>query len=362
MRHIAEWRLPEGNRASVASHRRPKPASRARVTVLTAAAATAVALSAQAAAQAAPTLTLSQAKSEVAADRQAADVATQQYDNAQSQQQSIQTKVTLLQNEIAGQQASINKELSQLGGEAAVQYRDGAVDPAVQLMLSSDPSAYLNQASAQGEVDSTQAALLSSVTAQEAILAREKAEATAELQQQQALLATMTSTKATAMGKLKSAQAVLDALTPGEQTQVGQGGGYGTIATNGSSMSPSQVNLSGISSAAATAMQAALSKVGIAPYAWGGAGPNEFDCSGLVMWAYAQAGIQLPHSSYADESVGSAVSLSDIEVGDIVVLEGGAHVAMYAGNGMVVNAPEYGYTVSIMPISDFGGIVAIRRV
>ncbi|MBC3842021.1 C40 family peptidase [Streptacidiphilus sp. 4-A2] len=109
-------------------------------------------------------------------------------------------------------------------------------------------------------------------------------------------------------------------------------------------------------------MNAALSKVGIAPYQWAGAGPDAFDCSGLVMWAYAHAGISLPHSSYADESEGSYVSASDIQIGDIVVLEDGAHVGLYAGNGMLLNAPEYGYTVSIMPITDFGGVVAVRRV
>ena len=362
----------------MASHRRPKAPSRTRAVVLTAAAATAVAISAQSAAQAAPKLTLDQARSEVAADRQAATTQGEQYNQAQGEQQAIQQKVSQLQNEIARQQAAVNAQLAQLGAQAAAQYRDGAFDPSMQLMLSSDPTDYLDQASTQGELDATQANLLGSVKAQQTVLAREKAEATAELKQQQALLAQMQKAKSSALAKLAAAQSVLDSLTAAERAQVaasaGVGGGGtkaggGTTAGggtssggNGGSGSVGGISLDGISSAAATAMRAAMSKVGNAPYAWQGSGPNEFDCSGLVMWAYAQAGITLPHYSYSDETEGSPVaSLADAKVGDIIVLESGAHVGLYAGNGMLLNAPEYGYDVSVQPISWFGQIVAIRR-
>jgi cell wall-associated NlpC family hydrolase len=96
----------------------------------------------------------------------------------------------------------------------------------------------------------------------------------------------------------------------------------------------------------------------------GADGPDIFDCSGLVMWAFETAdGIQLPHYSYADESVGTAVpSLADARVGDILVLEGGDHVGFYAGNGMVLSAPEYGVPVDVQPIGNFGELVAIRRI
>jgi cell wall-associated NlpC family hydrolase len=139
----------------------------------------------------------------------------------------------------------------------------------------------------------------------------------------------------------------------------GGGGGYGSVSSSGWS---GTIDLSGISSAARTAMEAAMSQIGRAPYLWGGDTPNGFDCSGLVMWAYAHAGISLPHSSYADESVGTAVpSMADAKVGDIIVMEHGAHVGLYAGNGMLLNAPEYGFDVSVQPMSYFGGVVAIRR-
>lgn len=359
----------------MATHRRPKQPSRARVSILTAAAAAAVALSAQATAQAAPAKTTTdQAKAQVEADQSAANKATEQYDQAQGQEQELQRQTGVLQDEIARQQAAVNKELGQLGQMASAEYREGAVDPTVKLLLSSNPEEYLNQASTQSQVAGSQAALLQMLQSQQKTLAEEKAQAAQELTAQQALLKQMQTAKNTAQTKLNHAQSVLSSLSAAARAAVeaaalkeqgagtGGGGGYSSVDSTDNHMSVSDIDLSGISAAAKTAMEAAMSKVGIAPYAWAGAGPNSFDCSGLVMWAYAHANISLPHSSEGDESVGTRVASSaDLKVGDIVVMEGGAHVGLYAGNGMLLNAPEYGYNVSIQPMSYFGSIVAIRR-
>ncbi|TDT95626.1 cell wall-associated NlpC family hydrolase [Streptomyces sp. 846.5] len=357
----------------MATHRRPKQPSRAKVSILTAAAATAVALSAQASAQAAPMTTSDQAKSQVEADQAAASAATEQYDQAQTQEQALQRQTNVLQDEIARQQAAVNKELGQLGQMASAEYRNGAVDPTVKLLLASNPSEYLSQASTQSRVAGSQAAMLQQLQSQQKTLAEEKAQAAQELTAQQTLLQQMQTAKNTAQSKLNHAQSVLSSLSATARAAVqaavaksqgtsSSGGGYGSVNSTDNHMSVSQINLSGISAAARTAMEAAMSKVGVAPYSFGAAGPNAFDCSGLVMWAFAHAGISLPHSSYSDESVGTLVASSaDLKVGDIVVLEHGNHVGLYAGNGMLLNAPEYGYNVSIQPMSYFGSIVAIRR-
>jgi cell wall-associated NlpC family hydrolase len=349
----------------VALHRRPKPVSRTRVSVLTVAAASVVALSAQSAAQAAPKLTLSQATAEVGADRKAADAATQQYDAAQGSEQSIQQKVNFLQEGIAQMQGTINTEFGQLSSVAAAQYRDDEVDPTMQLMLSSDPTQFLNEASAQGELDASQQAALTQLKGQEAVLAREKAEATAELAEQQAQLKQMQTAKSTTLAKLAQAQAIVQQLTPAQQQQVNNnlGGGGTSGGSGGSSFGPPGPSGSYGDAAEEAAYRAAETREGD-PYSMGAAGPTYFDCSGLVMWAFQTAdGISLPHYSYSDESVGTAVpSLADARVGDILVLEGGDHVGLYAGNGMVLSAPEYGVPVDIQPITNFGELVAIRRI
>lgn len=104
----------------------------------------------------------------------------------------------------------------------------------------------------------------------------------------------------------------------------------------------------GGSAAAQGAVAAALSKLG-SPYVWAAAGPNSFDCSGLTMWAYAQVGISLPHSSSAQRGAGPSVPLSALLPGDLVFMPG--HVGMYIGNGNVVHAPTTGDVVKVVPLS-----------
>ena len=81
------------------------------------------------------------------------------------------------------------------------------------------------------------------------------------------------------------------------------------------------------------------------PYVWAAAGPNAFDCSGLVMYVFAQIGISLPHSSYAQVGMGSPVDLADLQPGDLVFFNGDSHVGIYIGGGNMVHAPHTGDVV-----------------
>jgi cell wall-associated NlpC family hydrolase len=111
---------------------------------------------------------------------------------------------------------------------------------------------------------------------------------------------------------------------------------------------------------AATVIQAALSRIG-SPYSWGGSGPNAFDCSGLVMWSFQQAGIALPHSSQALAQGGQPVAQDQMQPGDLVTYYSDAsHVAIYIGDGMMVHASTYGTPVRVAPV-DNAPIFNIRR-
>ncbi|MBL1077763.1 C40 family peptidase [Nocardia sp. 2] len=103
-------------------------------------------------------------------------------------------------------------------------------------------------------------------------------------------------------------------------------------------------------SARQIAVDAALSKVG-SPYVYGAAGPNAFDCSGLMQWSYAQAGVSIPRTSYDQLASGAPVSYEGLEPGDIVSFYGGSHSGMYIGNGEVVHASTSGQPVKVAPIS-----------
>ncbi len=112
---------------------------------------------------------------------------------------------------------------------------------------------------------------------------------------------------------------------------------------------PSPVVSSG-SSAAQAAVQAALSRLG-SPYSWGATGPNTFDCSGLLLWSYGQAGVGLPRTSSSQKSVGPKVSLSQLLPGDLLWEPG--HIAMYIGNGQIVHAPTTGDVVKVVSVGTF---------
>jgi cell wall-associated NlpC family hydrolase len=125
-------------------------------------------------------------------------------------------------------------------------------------------------------------------------------------------------------------------------------------------MAPPGENPGGGSPEAATVIQAALSRIG-SPYVWGGSGPSQFDCSGLVMWSFQQAGISLPHSSQALAQGGQPVSMDQIQPGDLVTYYSDAsHVAIYIGDGMMVHASTFGTPVRVAPVNN-APIYNVRR-
>ena len=89
------------------------------------------------------------------------------------------------------------------------------------------------------------------------------------------------------------------------------------------------------------------------PYRWGGASPSGFDCSGLVMYAFSQMGISLPHSTYALWNVGVAVSRDQLQPGDLVFFSGLGHMGIYIGGGQFIHAPHTGDVVKISSLSGY---------
>jgi cell wall-associated NlpC family hydrolase len=120
------------------------------------------------------------------------------------------------------------------------------------------------------------------------------------------------------------------------------------------------------SPAAAKAISFALRQLG-KPYEWGAAGPDAYDCSGLVNAAYATAGIRIARTTFQWRQDGPQVPLSQIEPGDLLFSAGSdgtpanpGHVVMYLGGGQIIQAPQTGQDVQIDPLG-LAGVVVVTR-
>ncbi|MFF2080434.1 NlpC/P60 family protein [Kitasatospora sp. NPDC058162] len=344
----------------MASHRRPKQPSRARVSVLTAAAATAVALSAQVAAHAAPQPNKADVKAQIDQLQQEQEQAAEKYNGAKERADQLRKQADQLQDQVArsqDQMSQLQVGLAQVAGE---QYRTGGIDPSVQLMLSSDPTGYLDKASSVQQASATQTEALKGLLDQQRRLDQEKAEAAAVLASLDSTTKDLNQAKTDVNTKLRAAQDLLNSLSAADRAALRAQQQQDDRASRGAD----RVDLSNLPPAsgyAAVAVAKAMSKQG-SPYSWGATGPSTFDCSGLMLWAYGQAGVSLPRTSQEQGHIGTAVTLSTAQPGDLVIYGPDMHhVAMYIGNGMVVHAPHTGDVVKVMK-ADAMPINTIRRI
>jgi cell wall-associated NlpC family hydrolase len=140
----------------------------------------------------------------------------------------------------------------------------------------------------------------------------------------------------------------------------------GTTTTTTSGDAPAEAPAPTSGTQAAAAVQAALSKVG-SSYSYGATGPSSFDCSGLVMWAFSQAGVSLPHSSYAQYGVGESVSADQIQAGDLVFFNtagsGASDVGIATSATTAVSATTHGVMTHSIRSGYWGShFVGARRV
>jgi cell wall-associated NlpC family hydrolase len=239
---------------------------------------------------------------------------------------------------IAGQAA--------VGQIAAQGYMTGSFDPALQLLQSSDPQSFISRASIMIQLQQENGDKVTVVAAAEA--AAERARLTAAQQARRAAVL------AAEMGKklqaIQRRENVLNGAAFAQAMAIfKKTGTYPNIKIPGNSIG-------------VQALRWALTKRGD-PYVWGGAGPSVFDCSGLVMWAYAQVGISLPHFTGAQWNSGVHVSRSQLQPGDLVFFFPDiSHVGLYVGNGLMLDAPTFGQPVQIQPIFWNAYVGAVRIV
>ncbi|MEU0006375.1 NlpC/P60 family protein [Streptomyces sp. NPDC006314] len=275
---------------------------------------------------------------------QEAEQATQAFDKAAERAGTLRREVRDAQDHIARQQQRINTLRERLGSLAGAQYRSGGIDPAVALLFSDDPDDYLDKAATLDRIGAQQAGQLRELRSAMRQLAQERSEAAGKLAALEKSRKAVAAHKRTVERKLTEARQLLNSLSAAERAAFDR-------ASRGS-----RTDLPGLTrgvapdARAAAAVAAARAALG-RPYVWGANGPSGFDCSGLMQWSYAHAGIHLPRTSQEQRFAGRQVPLSQARPGDLVVYRSDAsHVGMYVGNGQVIHAPYPGAPVRYDPV------------
>lgn len=276
---------------------------------------------------------LADAKDQVQALEEQASVVGENYDEAAQALSESKQRLKVLQADIVTQQAKVDALGEQVRAIALIQFRNREVDPTVQIFTSGDPNTMLDRLSTADKVDQDMNATLAQHQAEQANLAdmqRTEAAETAALTEQEQTLAQL---KKDVQDKVDEAQALVLQLTSQQRDELNQADGGSTT------WSPNDLSGTDANAKALGAVKYAVSKVKIGQYVWAHAGPTEFDCSGLMLAAYRSVGINLPHSSREQATLGRPVSKSELQPGDLIFWYHPIHhVGMYIGDGKIVHA------------------------
>lgn len=281
---------------------------------------------------------------------------------------------TAARTAVSSYQVDINKA-------AVAAYMGGNTSGYSAVLTSNSPQNLIDQLSVQrtvgtemrGRMDSYRAALASADAAEQR--SRDAAEnARVAAEQAKNVRASLQAKQSQLQLQVAVVKSQYNTLSPGQRAQLAAPAPVPPPAESGqeadapeplmqaAAAAPApEAAIGGGSAAGSNAVAAALTRIG-APYSWGGSGPNAFDCSGLVMWAWGQQGVSLPHSSQALARGGTPVGLNELQPGDVINFYGDAsHTGLYVGNGMMVHASTYGVPVAVVPITSSGPIYNARR-
>jgi len=263
------------------------------------------------------------------------DQATQQLSAAQSKLSQVRVHLNYANAQFRTAQASVAQT-------AAAAFEDSGATSIVGVLTSGDPSVVLQQGSLLMELSGNR-------NAQTQQLLDDASQLTAAEQQTQrtesgvAALESQLAAQKNSLGKLITSQkATLASLTVPQQqtvtsTSIGAGG-----TTTATYSGPT-------STQAEKAVAFAYAQLG-KPYQWGATGPDSYDCSGLAQAAWAAAGVAIPRDTYEQWAALPHIASSAIQPGDLLYYDGIGHVAIYVGNGYIIDAPQTGLDVEKIPM------------
>jgi cell wall-associated NlpC family hydrolase len=313
-----------------------------------------------------PPLTVAEAKAQIEQLQTDAAAIDQDYAGVQDQIDQGNAKLALKRADVKAQADKVAKMKLQVGQVALAQFQNRNLDTAAQLFFTEDTQGFLSQISTVEKVSENQNTVLQNFQQEQANLADLEHSTQTDLAVLQAKEKQLQDLRASSDKKVADAKAVLAKLTAEEQAKIAAEekkaaeaakaeadakpapaastpAASTPAATQDSAADPAP-SASGRGAKALAFARRQLGK----PYRFGATGPNAYDCSGLTGAAWRAAGVTLSRTSQSQFHDGRAVSKADLQPGDLVFFYSStrpSHVALYAGNGMVIHAPHPGSSV-----------------
>ncbi len=270
---------------------------------------------------------------------------SEQYDGLRIQLSHAQTDAQVASRAAARNAVALASGQQAVARLAAENYMSAGLNPALQALTAGDPEQFLGQASMMTELDQSRGEVVSGLSSQQNQDLRDQQTADQQLAAVRALQAQLSTKKQAIQAEIDQVNSSAMKQAMAIYTQTGQ---YPDIT------------IPTANTVGAQALEEALTRRGD-PYVWGAAGPDQFDCSGLVVWAFAQEGIALPHYTGDQWNSGVHVARADLEPGDLVFFFPDiSHVGIYVGNGLMVDAPDFGAVVRVEPIYWSAYVGAVR--
>ncbi|MGR6964721.1 C40 family peptidase [Geodermatophilus sp. URMC 61] len=298
------------------------------------------------------------------------EVVTERFNEAREQLRATQDAAAQAARDVAAAEAALAAAREQVRAVARGAWTGDRLTTLSAVLTADSPDELLDRVGTlQAIADHTNGVLGGAVQATDsAAAARSAAERTAA--EAAALLDRVAAQQADLDRQVATFQAVYDRLAAEEQRAAREAAERHTAEEAAAAQQQAAAavaptpapRVAAAGGAAATAVDTALAQLGD-PYVWAAAGPDAFDCSGLVQYAYAAAGVRLPHSSRMQAQTGTPVSRSQLQPGDLVFFYSPvSHVGIYVGDEQMVHASTSGQPVEVASIDSMGGYNSARRI
>jgi cell wall-associated NlpC family hydrolase len=312
-------------------------------------------------AQAAPG-TAAEAAELVAARGHELEVISEKFNEARENLRAQQAAAEAAAAQVGQHTAALAAAQQHVRGVARTAYTGEGLNSFQALMTSDSADDFVDRMSTLQMVAGHQNEILGQAAEAGVAAAQAQAAAQQAAAEAQAQYDAVTAQQADLQAQVAEYQALFDQLSAQEQAASSASHGERASRSAEREAVPASGPVVANSAAAQIAIDTAMAQRG-KPYVWAASGPGSFDCSGLTAYAFAAAGVGLPHSSRMQSQMGQAISRDQLQPGDLVFFYSPvSHVGIYIGNGQMVHAPTSGDVVKVASVDSMGGYSGARRI